>query len=158
VENKKQAFNIIESICKLNNDQWDNKAGSYDDATESAYQIEEALEGLTQNGIIYLDNSSFKSPKLASREIVNRAGGGEDLLRLSDVDRMDKAIDAIYFAIGSMHKLGLSPYQIVEGIQVVHEANVAKSTKKDDQGKIIKGKSFIPPEAKLQEILDKSIN
>ena len=43
---KKQAYELIESICKINNDKWDNKAGSYDDRTEAAYQIEEALEGL----------------------------------------------------------------------------------------------------------------
>ena len=76
---------------------------------------------------------------------------------IQDVDRMDKAIDAIYFAIGSMHKLGLSPEQIVEGVQVVHDANISKSTKKDSEGKIIKGESFIPPENRLQEILDNRV-
>ncbi len=98
----------------------------------------------------------YANPKDVSRLIMKHSQ--KYSAELLDVDRMDKAIDAIYFAIGSMHKLGLSPYQIVEGIQIVHEANVAKSTKKDDQGKIIKGESFIPPEAKLQEILDKRIN
>ena len=152
--NKKQAFNIIESICKLNNDQWDNKAGSYDDATESAYQIEEALEGF-DNLYNVLPELSANTPKDISREIVACISISN---LTTDVDRFDKAIDAIYFAIGSMHKLGLSPTQIVEGIQIVHNANLAKSTKKDSKGKIIKGDAFVPPEDQLQEILDKRIN
>ena len=77
---------------------------------------------------------------------------------MDDVDRFDKAIDAIYFAIGSMHKLGLSPYQIVEGIQIVHEANIAKSGEKDANGKVIKTNDFLEPEPRLQKILDNRIS
>ena len=53
-----------------------------------------------------------------------------------------------------MHKLGLSPEQIIEGIQVVHNANLAKSGKKDENGKVIKTNDFIEPEPKLKQILD----
>ncbi len=92
--------------------------------------------------------------KAFSRAIMANVGNNI----IPDVDRFDKAIDAIYFAIGSMHKLGLSPYQIVEGIQVVHEANIAKSGEKDSNGKVIKTNDFLEPEPRLQEILDKRIN
>ena len=53
-----------------------------------------------------------------------------------------------------MHKLGLSPYQIIEGLQVVHEANIAKSGEKDANGKVIKTNDFLEPEPRLQKILD----
>ena len=73
---------------------------------------------------------------------------------MNDVDRFDKHIDGIYFAIGAMHKLGLSPKQIIEGLQVVHNGNLAKSGKKDENGKVIKTNDFLEPEPLLQEILD----
>ena len=174
IENKKQAFNIIESICKLNNDQWNNKAGSYNDVQESAYQIEEALEGFSLDGLEQLfdragddyskmyktgNDNILPGAKHFSRAIVALADDVEStwLKPLADVDRFDKGIDAIYFAIGSMHKLGLSPYQIVEGIQVVHNANLAKSGKKDSNGKVIKTNDFLAPEPLLQKILDNRI-
>ena len=173
MEHKKQAFNIIESICKLNNEQWNNKAGSYQDKTEAAYQIEEALEGFQwlQGITEALNNFDISertdiqnhvpikpTPKEISREIIQISSFSAhdvfDEKEIQDVDRFDKSIDAIYFAIGSMHKLGLSPTQIVEGIQVVHNANLAKSGEKDSNGKVIKTNDFLEPEPLLQKILD----
>ena len=74
---------------------------------------------------------------------------------MDDVDRFDKALDAIFFAVGSMHKLGLLPEHIIEGLQVVHDANLAKSGEKDENGKVIKTNDFLEPEPKLQLIIDK---
>jgi len=158
---KKQLFNIIEDICKLNNEVWDQRAGSYDDKKEAAYQIEEALEGFTTLEAISQDltgdvMSTIDSPKEISRMIVDKAYS-EDLSgsnSIADVDRFDKHLDSIYFNIGSLHKLGLSPEQIVEGLQVVHDANKQKSGKKDSKGKVIKPTDFINPEPFLQKILD----
>ena len=162
MEHKKQAYNLIEDICKINNDVWGNLHGTYDDAQEAAYQIEEALEGFDLsyfNANIQLMADSFvfdtNSPKLIARKLIEATG---DETQIPDVDRFDKALDAIYFAIGSMHKLGLAPSQIVEGLQVVHNANLAKSGEKDSQGKVTKPDSFVGPEDQLQLILDKRTN
>ena len=78
---------------------------------------------------------------------------------ITDVDRLDKAIDAIVFAIGSIAKLGLSPAQITRAIDVVTEANLQKlSMPKDEHGKLMKPKGFVGPEAKLQAILDERVS
>ena len=167
MQSKKQAFDLIKSICHLNETVWSNSAGSYDDATEAAYQIEEALEGMYNLENLYEVISEFTdtsgiTPKELSRSIVYLANGGRSVANIeavdpdiSDVDRFDKALDAIYFAIGSMHKLGLRPEQIVDGLQVVHTANLQKSGVKDSQGKVGKPENFQSPEPLLQKILDK---
>lgn len=162
---KKQAFNILEDICKLNNNVWGNPKGSYNDAKESAYQIEEALEGLNTPEYIMslLDGTAEEfltvkneSPKELSNSIVEAAYSADmSGAPMDDVDRFDKHLDSIYFNIGSLHKLGLSPAQIVEGLQVVHNANLQKSGLKDSNGKVGKPTDFIGPEPELQKILDK---
>ncbi len=105
--------------------------------------IEEALESI-----------GASTPRDTSREIV--ANHAIDPETIEDVDSLDAIIDTIYIAIGELHKLGLSPEQMVESLQVVHNCNVAKTGQKDSEGKVIKDKdSFIPPEPALQEILSR---
>ena len=70
------------------------------------------------------------------------------------VDQLDALLDVIYVAIGSLHKLGLTPEQMVEGLQIVQDANSQKSGSKNADGKVTKPENFIPPEEKLQKILD----
>ena len=145
MQNKKQAFELFESICNINDKVWNNHAGSYDDAKEAAYQIEEALEGLVDSDF---DVDNFKSndlnscfgglgPKAISRYITNQISNSS----MKDVDRFDKALKAISSAISSMHKLGLSSHSITEGLQSL----VDSYTKED-----------VRHQSKLQQILDKS--
>ena len=136
----------------------------YDDFLESSFQIEEALEGfpnLQNLANILTDEESEErvrddaSPKNISRAIVQYVRGNT---KISDVDRLDKACDAVVFAIGSMAKLGLTPAQIVEAMNIVTEANLQKlSMPKDEHGKLTKPANFIGPETKLQAILDKRV-
>ena len=155
MEHKKQAFNTIESICKLNNDQWNNKAGSHDFKIEASYQIEEAIECFNPTALSIMLQDGIGIEEVSHKGIARALVKHTPLLKdLEEVDAFDKSIDAIYFAIGAMHKLGLSPQQIVDGIQVVHEANLAKSGKKDSNGKVIKTNDFLAPEPRLQKILD----
>ena len=121
----------------------------YNDFSESAYQIEEALEGyeIAQGFTVHLD-----TPKEMSRTIVRAQG----TFIGTDVDRLDKAIDAIVFAVGSIAKLGLTPPQIREAIEIVTTANLQKlSMPKDEFGKLTKPADFVGPETKLQELLDR---
>lgn len=134
--------NIVKAIHK-----WQVDAGladrPYDDFLESSFQIEEALEGFDS----VLGNTSAKD---YSRDLLSEA---TDIL--SDVDRFDKAIDAIVFAIGSMAKLRLTPQQIQRGILAVNRANMQKlKMPVDEHGKLIKPKDFVGPEVELQKILD----
>ena len=133
----------------------------YDDFLESSFQIEEALEGfpnLQNLANILTDEESEErvrddaSPKNISRAIVQYVRGNT---KISDVDRLDKACDAVVFAIGSMAKLGLTPAQIVEAMNIVTEANLQKlSMPKDEHGKLTKPANFVGPETKLQALLD----
>lgn len=157
-------MNFVQQIYDFN-----KQAGllekDYDDFLESSFQIEEALEGfpkLQNLANILTDEESEDrvrddvSPKNISRAIVQYAIGNTPI---SDVDRLDKAIDAIVFAIGSIAKLGLSPAQITRAIDVVTEANLQKlSMPKDEHGKLQKPANFVGPEAKLQAILDERVS
>lgn len=133
--------------------QFNEQAGlleqGYNDFSESAYQIEEALEGyeIAHGFTVHLD-----TPKEMSRTIVRAQGSFVG----TDVDRLDKAIDAIVFAVGSIAKLGLTPPQIREAIEIVTTANLQKlSMPKDEFGKLTKPADFVGPETKLQELLDR---
>ena len=156
--------------------QFNKQAGlleqGYNDFLESSFQIEEALEGFThlQDLANVLTDEEHEdrvrddpTPKNISRAIVHLAKEGsydaDSTFRISDVDRLDKAIDAIVFAVGSIAKLGLSPAQITRAIDVVTQANLQKlSMPKDEHGKLMKPANFIGPEAKLQSILDERVS
>ena len=135
--------------------QFNEQAGlleqGYNDFSEHAYQIEEALEGyeIAHGFTVHLD-----TPKEMSRTIVRAQGSFVG----TDVDRLDKAIDAIVFAVGSIAKLGLTPPQIREAIEIVTTANLQKlSMPKDEFGKLTKPADWelYAPEKELQLILDK---
>ena len=141
---KKQLFNLFEDIALLNNVQWNNPHGSYDATKSAALRIEEALEAI-----------GTSMPKETSRELVESLAVQPE--KVSEVAAFDSLIDGIYIAIGELHKLGLSPSQMVDGLQVVHDANLMKGGKKDSQGKVIKPgqwEELFAPEPKLQDILD----
>ena len=139
----------------------------YNDFLESSFQIEEALEGfdsirLTKlhrkiaDPMLNFPEDYISTAKTVSREIlahVSKSNTGNN--NISDVDRLDKAIDAIVFAVGSIAKLGLNVEQIYRAIGAVTEANLQKLTMpKDEHGKLTKPADFVGPEIKLQAILD----
>lgn len=134
----------------------------YSDFLESSFQIEEALEGF--GDLPYLQcrlhsdgdyHEELCNPKELSRQIVRLAEMDSKPTNISDVDRLDKACDAVVFAIGSMAKLGLSPSQIHQALNIVMDANQAKlNAKCDSEGKLGKPENFVGPEEELQKILD----
>ena len=89
--------------------QFNQKAGlleqGYDDFLESSFQIEEALEGLPSvANLAEVVNAKSDKPKDVARKIVEIANDGPSP---SDIERLDKACDAVVFAIGSMLNLAL---------------------------------------------------
>jgi len=132
----------------------------YDDFLESSFQIEEALEGFSDHQSLcnlLARECSIKddSPKELSRNIVALVMNREDLPELSDVDRLDKACDAVVFAVGSMAKLGLNAQQITKALNTVMRCNFQKlGAPKDEFGKQMKPEGWTGPEPELQKILD----
>lgn len=149
----------------------------YSDLLESSFQIEEALEGFDLRklwckltGFSYEGTGvcvqieelkdTIKAKELARQILYDHIpiDASLDALRadyLTDVERLDKAIDALVFAVGSMAKLKLTPEQITRAISVVTQANLQKlSMPKDEFGKLQKPVDFVGPEAQLQSILD----
>lgn len=149
----------------------------YSDILESSFQIEEALEGFDLRRL-WASLKGF-TPAVATiaagNDGLNEVLTAKDVARtiiydnvttdssvealctdyLTDVDRLDKAIDALVFAVGSMAKLKLTPEQITRAISVVTQANLQKlSMPKDEFGKLQKPADFVGPETQLQSILD----
>lgn len=152
--------NPIKQIYKFNKDAGLLNNG-YDDFLESSFQIEEALEGFELSSLLeYLGEDPCSTPKEVSRFIVGKCTSDTELAKteISDVDRLDKACDAVIFAVGSMAKLRLNPHQITKALNVVMTANQAKlQCPKDEHGKLTKPDDFdekYAPEPKLQAILD----
>ena len=125
----------------------------YDDKLESSFLIEEALEGFDTTSLVYQSHDTTtvtcENPKSHSRYITSCCSG-----TLSDVDRLDKACDAVVFAIGSMAKLGLDQHAIKKALNIVMKANFTKLGQKvDHAGKLGKPADFVGPEAELQALL-----
>ena len=151
---------------------FNDKAGlieaGYDDFRESAFQVEEAIENFSLESVrTKLENSHPYYSQCPSYEPATAKDVARALLlhctkpvdgstySITDVDRLDKACDAIIFAIGSMAKLGLSPEQMRQALDIVAKANLAKlSMPKDEYGKLTKNPDFIGPEKELQKLLD----
>lgn len=150
--------NIIQQVYDFNV-KADLLSKGYSDTLESAFQIEEALEGFPNISAVYhllntTEEISNKTARDTSRAIVHIASL-DSTFQISDVDRLDKACDAIVFAIGSMAKLGLTPSQIEQALNIVTSANLQKlDMPKDDHGKLTKPADFVGPEVELQKILD----
>lgn len=86
------------------------------------------------------------------KEEVNELADSE-----TDVDTLDALVDIVYVAIGAMWKLGLDKNQIADAIYAVCNANDTKSIVKTPshiKTNLNKGENFVPPEKRLQEILN----
>ena len=163
-------MDFVKRIYDFNKDNGLLEKG-YNDFLESSFQIEEALEGfdsirLTKlhrkiaDPMLNFSEDYTSTAKTVSREIlahVSKSNTGNN--NISDVDRLDKAVDAVVYAIGSMAKLGLNPDQINKAINIVMDANSAKTgCPKDEYGKLMKPENFPEPEPRLQELLNECNN
>ena len=150
--------NPFKSIYKFNKDAG-LLAKQYSDFLEPSLLIEEALEDLPRLQVLTnITNAKSNNPKDIARQLVIIAGG-EDA-ELTDLQRFDKHIDAIVYAVGGAYKLGLSPQQLEAGIAAVMHSNTKKiGAGKDEHGKALKPDNWPEIEAeqikKLQAILDK---
>jgi len=137
--------NPIKEIYRFNKEAGLLENG-YSDFLEDTFTIEESLEG-------HEDLLGNYDAKTFARELLQDLKNND--YNLKDVDRLDKALDKIVFAFGSIFKLGLTPQQATKALNVVMHANLAKlQMPKDEHGKLTKPANFEGPEEQLQSILD----
>ena len=161
--------NPFKLIYKFNKNAGLLEAG-YNELREPSFLIEEALEGFGNLSVLAsklgMYNEDSKNPKEISRWIVSTAitgdgnykeSGWENCDSLQDVEKLDKHLDAIVYAVGSIYKLGLNPQQLEQALNIVMQANMKKLKNKvfDSEGKLMKDENFVPPETALQELLNK---
>ena len=129
-----------------------------DDYREASFIIEEALEGFDLQKLAHFLHSEDQRPKTVARSIITycrESQSGMYPTELTDVERLDKAVDAAVFAFGYMFKLGLTPEQASRAMSIVMAANKQKLTMpRDSFGKLMKNPDFIGPEAELQHLLE----
>lgn len=168
--------NPFKQIFKFNKEAGLLDAG-YNSLREPAFLIEEALEGfenldlladkLNMQSVYHPEAVEMYNPKEISRWIVSTAmtGNGnykesdwESTDELTDVEKLDKHLDAIVYSAGAIFKLGLSPQQLEQSLNIVMNANMKKlGAPKDSEGKQLKPENWeqYAPEPKLQAIIDK---
>lgn len=79
------------------------------------------------------------------------------------IGQVDAIVDLMYFSIGILYKLGLTPKQAHECCMAVHQANITKKkgvNAKRDTGAAdaVKGEDWVPPEENLRKIIFDSGN
>ena len=127
-----------------------------DDYREASFLIEESLEGFDLQMLAHFLHSD-PTPKSVSRSIVTYCRDSQSGMyptQLTDVERLDKACDAIVFAFGYIYKLGLTPDQASRAVSAVMQANKQKLTMpRDAFGKLMKNPNFVGPETALSKLL-----
>ena len=146
------SLNPIKLIYKFNKEAG-LLAPGYIDEKECSFPIEEMLENLVTTQLGDTLGIPGASPKLLSRRILSLTSTP---MEITDVERLDKHLDAIVYCLGSIFKLGLTPQQAIAALEIVAQANLQKlSVGTDEHGKQLKPHNFIGPEAKLKELLNK---
>lgn len=129
-----------------------------DDYREASFAVEEALEGFDMQRLAHFVHSDSLKPRDVARTILDICRDSQSGMYptiLTDVERLDKACDAIVFAFGCIFKLGLTPAQAARALDIVMSANRQKLTMpRDSRGKLIKPSNFEGPEVKLQQLLE----
>ncbi len=149
----KNEKSIIQEVINFNKSIGQLTKG-YNERLETSYQIEEALEGVHIQALAGALGFKNSGPKETSRAILSMCEFSEEPDKVSCID---KACDAIVFALGSMAKLGLNADLIKEALTAVVEANKQKiSMPSDSYGKTTKPTDFVGPEKVLKEIVEKA--
>lgn len=136
---------------------------NFNDFKESAYLVEEALEPY---GVDYLaDNFELMKTtpeylKNPQREVAKAILANTDVATVpTKVQLVDKYVDAIIYAVGSLGKMGLTHQDISAAINIVTEANMKKTLNPvyDDDGKLLKPADWdkYDPEYKLLNLINK---
>lgn len=129
-----------------------------DQFTRNVVDFNKSILGIGQRELAMLNDSEFKiSVECLNEEVQEfiEAHNSGDFIGC-----IDSIIDLRYFAIGILHKLGMTVEQIEMCDQAVHDANMQKKRgKKDGRGDgiaadAIKPEDWVSPEERIADILD----
>ena len=128
----------------------------YPDFITAVQQFNRELLGVQQTGIRLLTD---KERDYTHRCLVEEADEMRDAGMAQSVPKqVDAFVDSIYFALGGLYRMGLSPEQVQQCCMAVHEANMTKKkgvNERRDMGveDVIKPASFVPPEEAIAKML-----
>lgn len=140
-----------------------NNFSNFNDTKESAYLIEEALEPYQVEhlaSLFELAKHTAEYTKNPQREVAKVILANTDVAEVpTKVQLVDKYIDAIIYAVGSLGKMGLTHQDITAALNIVTEANVKKTLNPvyDDEGKLLKPADWdkYDPEYRLINLIQK---
>lgn len=140
-----------------------NNFSNFNDTKESAYLIEEALEPYQVEhlaSLFELAKHTAEYTKNPQREVAKAILTNTDVAEVpTKVQLVDKYIDAIIYAVGSLGKMGLTHQDITAALNIVTEANVKKTLNPiyDDEGKLLKPADWdkYDPEYRLINLIQK---
>lgn len=140
-----------------------NNFSNFNDTKESAYLIEEALEPYQVEhlaSLFELAKHTAEYTKNPQREVAKAILANTDVAEVpTKVQLVDKYIDAIIYAVGSLGKMGLTHQDITAALNIVTEANVKKTLNPvyDDEGKLLKPADWdmYDPEYRLINLIQK---
>jgi hypothetical protein len=157
---------LVQDIYDFN-----SKAGllgaGMDSFKELAYVLEESFEGYEGAYVTKDENGEYFKPGdkyyptgrhlgLSLANSIKEAMSAKDMPLPSEVAEVDKSIDAVWFHIGKLSKMGLTPELIEEAFAAVSYANMSKlGGPKDELGKQLKPEGWVGPEKALEEILSR---
>lgn len=140
-----------------------NNFSNFNDTKESAYLIEEALEPYQVEhlaSLFELAKHTAEYTKNPQRVVAKAILANTDVAEVpTKVQLVDKYIDAIIYAVGSLGKMGLTHQDVTAALNIVTEANVKKTLNPvyDDEGKLLKPADWdkYDPEYRLINLIQK---
>ena len=129
---------------------------TFPDFITAVQQFNRELLGVQQTGIRLLTD---KERDYTHRCLVEEADEMCDAgLAQSVPKQVDAFVDSIYFALGGLYRMGLSPEQVLQCCMAVHEANMTKKkgvNERRDMGveDVVKPATFVPPEEAIALLL-----
>ena len=129
---------------------------TFPDFITAVQQFNRELLGVQQTGIRLLTD---KERDYTHRCLVEEADEMRDAGMAQSVPKqVDAFVDSIYFALGGLYRMGLSPEQVLQSCMAVHEANMTKKkgvNERRDMGveDVVKPATFVPPEEAIARLL-----
>ena len=133
--------NDLELDSNLEVNMLSEEAKEYFDAKEFVYQLDAVCD------LLFVGTGTLAKTSKAFHLISKGLFGSLDFIMTDFVGRVSNQ------GISSQHFIPL----LSESLDIVIDTNYTKNSQKDEQGKVIKPVDFIPPEAKLQVVIDKFI-
>lgn len=126
------------------------------DIVDMVFDFNEQIIGIGEVDLNPLDHRTLEWTEKAYTEEIEefrKAFHEQDIVGMVDAN-----LDLIYFAIGTLKKMGLNRHHVRQCMQAVHRANMTKVRAKlakrgDHENDAAKPEGFVPPEEAISEIL-----